>query len=124
MVVLDLLDCHRAVKFLVEGDRDLTQAPLGMWAEDAKPAAGGRGFAQARLCDGTKRVIVRSCRGDVGQAGLDLGIGDVRQILAHRADRAQRRQAFFWVVAVELDVLFDQSGQEQVPGRREPAAIE
>src|SRR5580693_799826 len=40
--VLDLLERDRAVELLVKRDRDLTEAPLGMRAEDTKPAANRR----------------------------------------------------------------------------------
>ncbi len=61
---------------------------------------------------------------DLRQAGVQLAVGDARQVRAHRADRAERRQALRGVIAMQLDVLLDQAGQEQVPARRQGAALE
>ena len=65
--------------------------------------------------DGAIRVVVRACRGDVSQAGVEIGIGDPGEILSHRADGAEVLQALLGVVAVELlDVLVDEGLQEVV----------
>src|SRR5579883_3095381 len=63
-------------------------------------------------------------RGDVHEAGLDIGVRDAGEVVAHRADRAERRQALLGVVAVQPQVLGHQGLQQQVPAGRERAALQ
>ena len=60
----------------------------------------------------------------MSEAVLNVGVGDPGQVLADRADRAERGQALFGVVAVKPDVLLDQRLQELPAARREGAALE
>jgi hypothetical protein len=53
----------------------------------------------------------------VGQAGVQVGVGDPLQVLAHRAEGAERGQALLGVVAVQFQVLPDQRLQQVVPVR-------
>ena len=59
--------------------------------------------------------------GDVGQAGLHLAVGDLRQRLARGVCGAERRQALLRIFAVLADVLFDQGIEETVTIRGEGA---
>src|SRR5215472_16868832 len=56
VAILDLLQRHRAVELLVECDRDLAQAALGVGPEDAEPGAGGCGGPQGGWGDRAERI--------------------------------------------------------------------
>ena len=66
---------------------------------------------------GSGRPTGRPSRGlQVADAGLEVGVGELAEVVGHRADRAEGLQAPGGVAAVGADVLVDE-GFEQVPAR-------
>ena len=113
--VADLLQGHVAVQLLVTGDVNGPQAACPVEPQDAEPHAGGRGGAgrAGTLARGVlDRMLVRP--GGAGEVGLQLGVGDLLQILAGRTERAECGQALSGVAAVPLEVLADQGLEEGV----------
>ena len=61
---------------------------------------------------------------DAGETGLQLGVGDPFQIVADRAERAERGQALFEIAAVHLEVLAGQGLEQGVGLGVDGAALE
>ena len=59
-----------------------------------------------------------------GEAGLEIGVAEPLQVVAHRAQRADGRQAGLGVAAVLLEVLGDQGLQQRAAGVVERPAID
>jgi hypothetical protein len=92
------------VQLLIVGHEHLAQASLGMWPQNAKPQALSGRLAEG---DGRDRIVLGRCggSGDVHQARLHIGIGDLPQVFADGSGRAHRRQAQLDIVAVQGEVL-------------------
>ena len=68
------------------------------------------------VASGSARSLVLA---DAGEAGLQLGVGDPFQVLADRAERAERGQALFKIAAVHLEMLAGQGLDQGVRSRRQ-----
>ena len=119
----DLLEGNLAAEFLVAGAVDASQPALAVETQDAEPrpgAAGGGHISRRRPGIGAGPG---GPRGRGGEAGLKIGVAQPLQVVAHRSQRADGRQAGLGVAAVLLDVLGHQRLQQGAAGRVERPAV-
>src|SRR5262249_50066684 len=112
-VVEHLLECNLTVQFRVEGDEDGAQAPAGMRPEhaEAEPVGGGRAYALA-----SRAIVVvvtaRRSRGDMGDRGRDVCIGQPSEALACGTAGGNGGKALLHVAAVASEVCLGQSFEQ------------
>jgi hypothetical protein len=123
---LDFLEGDLAAQLLVVRDEDDAQTALGVRPQDAEAQPrGGQRADRVRprgvrvgffgVVSGGRCLLGRRAGdGDVGQAGLQVGVGDLLEVLAYRPDGADGRQAARGVVAVLVEVLADEGLQQGV----------
>jgi hypothetical protein len=124
VAVLNLLERHFAAQLLVVGHKHFAQAAAGVRTQDAEPQAAGSGRAHAGGAGGKRVVVVPDGGRDVGQAGLQVGVDDLLQLVADRGQRADGGQALLGIVVVPGQVPRDQGGQQLVLLGRERLVVE
>jgi hypothetical protein len=95
------------VQLLVAGHEHFSEPAPGMRPQhpEAQPRGGRRA---GRVVGGQVRIgLGLPGDRDQGQAGLQVGVGDLLQVLAQRAEGAERRQTLVGVAAVVEDVPVD-----------------
>src|SRR5579864_3539675 len=118
----DLLESDLAAELVVAGDVDPAEPALAVEAKDAEPRAGAAG----RRGVGRRRPGVAAGPGGPGgrsEAGLQVAIVELLQVVADRAQRTGRREARLGVASVLFEVLCDQRLQQRPAGLVERPAI-
>src|SRR5262245_64992816 len=90
------------------GDRHLAETAPGVEPQDAEARAGRGGSTHGGRVRGVGVFLPFPGHGDVDKAGLQLGVGDLLEHFAYRADGAEGSQALLRIVAVLLEVRLDQ----------------
>jgi hypothetical protein len=103
--ILDFLQRHLAVQFGITGHENLAEAPLGVRPQDMDAENGGGGRAGRRRLGSIGIEFRRASGRDVGQAGVQVRIDDLLQVLADGADGTDGGEALLGIVAVQFQVL-------------------
>jgi hypothetical protein len=91
--------------------------------QDAEAQAGGSGSAHRRRPRGVGIDLRLPVEGDTGQARLQVGVGDLVQLLTDGANGADRGEALFGLIAVQVQVLLHQGLQQGVRVGAEGAVL-
>lgn len=95
------------MQFLVEGDEDGPESPLGVGPQDPETLAVAGGDAHCVTRGAVGVAVVVADRADAGERRVEPRVGDVGQARAGRAARGNGGQTLRDVAAVHLDVQGD-----------------
>ncbi len=122
MASLYFLERDLAVQLDIAGDKDLAQAALRVWPQDAEARAGGG--RRAREGGGRVWVIVRPGLREMRDAGLNVRVGDLLEFAANRVRRADCGEALLWIVAVLGNVHIDHHVDHVAHAGRQGAGVD